>query len=74
MKKLIIVAFSVVLAVALAACSAGKIAEPSPTQGIAEDMLDTMTETPAPTEVPVVTPTPDILDATAEPTEMPAAE
>lgn len=74
MKKLIIVVFSVVLALSLAACSGGKITDPTPTQGIAEDMLDMMTETPAPTEVPVVTPTPDLLDATAAPTEMPVTE
>ena len=68
MKKLVIVVLSVAMAFSLAACSGGNVADPTPTQGIAQDLLDMLEQTSMPTEVPVVTPTPDLLDPTAAPT------
>lgn len=75
MKKLMIIGLAVLMVFMFTACSdSGKVSEPTPTQGIVEDILDMATQTPEATEVPVVTATPDILDATAAPTEEPAAE
>jgi len=74
MKKLIIVGLAVLAAFSLAACSGGNIADPKPTQGAVDEIIDMMTKAPEATEVPVLTPTPDILDPTAEPTQEPTAE